>query len=196
MKIPFILFIIPDVHAAGVARLSWGTAEPLKVECEGEQYLYSVALDNMDLTYKNTFCASQHAKSADECSNPENITEKSQKCYKKLLHAPSQIKMSNELCSWGSTGAKMIVCEGQKFGYGNLDCTDSRGNVQLYHNVFCREELLNTGKDCTKDSAPVTKRCYAQLIDPDEPAVPEQSRRADSRISDGYLNRQYHRHAL
>ena len=67
----------------------------------------------------------------------------------------------------------MIVCEGQKFGYGNVDCTDSRGHVQLYHNVFCREELLNTGKDCAKDSAPVTKLCNTQLIDPDEPAVPE-----------------------
>ena len=67
----------------------------------------------------------------------------------------------------------MIVCEGQKFCYGNIDCTNGCGNVQLYQNLFCREELLNTGKDCAKDSAPVTKRCYTQLIAPDEPAVPE-----------------------
>jgi len=173
LNLLLILLVFFAEEGMADARLVWGSAKPVIVQCEGKKFHYSVALDNLDLTYKDTFCAEQHAKTADQCASKESVTEQTQRCYKKMLHAPSKISATQAVCSWGSTGARMIVCEGQRFGYGSVDCTDNHGNVKLYQNVFCREKLLNSGKDCANDPAPATKSCYAKLVKEQETAIPD-----------------------
>jgi hypothetical protein len=137
---------------------NWGFAGPKVFRCDGKNYVYGTAACPSGI-YRAAFCQEKNMDDGKACSNdnePATID-----CYNKMVapRKPSPAPKTDEWCNWGFEGPKVITCDGQRYVYGTAACPSG-----LYRGIFCREELSQSGKDCSDDNSPATIQCYDKVV--------------------------------
>ena len=158
MKTFFLLILTLSPAASQAEFCNWGFAGPKIYRCNGENYYHGNAACNSGL-YRDIFCNAKLYQNGQACSD-DNSAE-TLECYSKMV-APRRTQpapKNNEWCNWGFAGPQMITCSGQKFVYGTAACPSG-----IYSNIFCKEALIDSGKECSNDNSDITIRCYNQFM--------------------------------
>ena len=150
----FMLFA-PVSHAEFC---NWGFAGPKVHRCNGENYYHGTAACNSGL-FRDVFCHERFNQNGQACAD-DNSAE-TMACYNRMV-APRRTDPApgnNEWCNWGFAGPQVITCNGQRFVFGTAACPSG-----MYSNIFCKEELSESGKACSDDNSDITIRCYNRFM--------------------------------